>query len=471
MTSKKTRVAVIGGGITGLAAAHALHQKKHEQGFPLDYVLIEGCERLGGKIQTDRTDGFVIERGPDSFLARKTSMSKLAKAVGLENDLLHNDTGQAYILKGASLHPIPGGAIMGIPTELGPFLKTNLFSPLGKIRAASDFFIPPITDENEDISLGHFFRRRLGNEVVDQLIEPLLSGIYAGNLDKLSLQATFPNFQQLEKKYGGLIRGMKKTRGTKKKPEDQSEKKQGMFLTFRYGLQSFVDAIENHLDADSIWKGNPVVSIRKERETFLLTFQNGSIERFDEVIVTTPPHITAKMLDAYPYYQYLKEMEATSVATVALAFRKEAVHNPYDGTGFVVSRNSPQTITACTWTHKKWSHSTPEGFALLRCYIGRPGDSEIVDKSDEEIVSVVLRDLKGIMDIEGEPLFHLVTRWKEAMPQYHVGHVFQINKMKEDTARHLPGLYLAGAGFDGVGLPDCIDQGQQVVEQIVRKLI
>ncbi|TWI56237.1 protoporphyrinogen oxidase [Halalkalibacter nanhaiisediminis] len=465
MTNQNKRVAIIGGGITGLAAAHKLELAKAE-GISIEYDLFEKSDRLGGKIQTEYVNGFVIERGPDSYLARKQSMSRLAKAVGMEEELLANDTGQAYILKDDRLHPIPAGAVMGVPTEIQPFLTTKLFSPIGKLRAAGDFFISRTSSRDEDISLGHFFRHRLGDEVVDHLIEPLLSGIYAGDLNKLSLKATFPQFQQMEAKHGSLIKGMKASRAQQPKPI--AEKPKGMFLTFRNGLQSFVQAIENHLDADSIHKEADITSIQKEDDQYRLQFANGESLLFDEVIITTPPHVTARLLSSYSYFHYLKEMEVTTVATVALGFKKEAVHNPYEGTGFVVSRKSKHTITACTWTHKKWRHSTPEGHALLRSYVGRAGDSAIVERSDEEIVEAVLHDLKQIMDINGDPEFYRVTRWKKAMPQYNVGHTYKMAKIKEDVMRNLPGLHLCGAGFEGVGLPDCIDQGEAAVSRILK---
>ncbi|OLS36613.1 protoporphyrinogen oxidase [Alkalihalophilus pseudofirmus] len=467
MESKK-RVAIIGGGMTGLAAAFKLEQAKSHEG--IHYDLFEKNARLGGKIQTIIRDGFVIERGPDSFLARKQSMSRLAKEVGLEGELLSNDTGQAYILKDDMLYPMPSGAVMGIPTELKPFATTKLFSPLGKLRALGDFFIPPVVGRDEDVSLGHFFRARLGNQVVDDLIEPLLSGIYAGDLDKLSLKATFPHFQQLESKHGSLIKGLQATRGKQTQAKDSTGKKKGMFLTFERGLESFVEAIAARLDQNSVHTGVQIDNIQKDADVFRLTFDDGTIKEYDQVIITTPPHVTAKMLGAYDYFKYFKELESSTVATVALGFHKSAVDNPYEGTGFVVSKKSSFDITACTWTHKKWRHSTPEGHALLRSYVGRAGDSDIVYKTDEEIVAAVMKDLKQIMDITGEPLFYEVTRWKQSMPQYAVGHTYKIAKMREDIARHLPGLHIAGAGLDGVGLPDCIDQGERAAERILQSI-
>ncbi|MED4122384.1 protoporphyrinogen oxidase [Halalkalibacterium halodurans] len=467
MTTNNHRVAVIGGGMTGLAAAWAL-QKARKQ-MPIEYELIEASAQLGGKIQTDVTEGFVIERGPDSYLARKESMTRLAREVGLEGELVRNDTGQAYILKNDQLYPIPGGAIMGIPTAIGPFIRSRLFSSIGKLRAAQDLVIPSFTHENEDVSLGYFFRKRLGDEVVDQLIEPLLSGIYAGDLDTLSLQATFPQFQQLEAKYGSLIRGIKASKG--KQSQSQVGKKQGMFLTFRRGLQSFIETIEQHLDEKAIRKKTEVRFCEREGKRYRLTFNDGTVQTYDHVILTTPPYVTGRLLEPYVDVDYMREMKATTVATVAMAFKSEDLHIPYEGTGFVVPRKSRYEITACTWTHKKWRHTTPEGHALVRCYVGKPGSESIVHETDEAIVEQVQKDLDQIMTVKREPLFYKVTRWKKAMPQYEVGHRYKLEKVRQELKKAMPGIILAGAGFDGIGLPDCIDQGEAAVATVLEEIL
>lgn len=462
----KKKVAIIGGGMTGLAAAFKLEQAKSKD-VPIEYDLYEKADRLGGKIETIRKDGFVIERGPDSFLARKTSMIRLAEDVGIGDELIANDTGQSFVLKGTKLHPIPKGAFMGIPLEMQPFWESKLISTKGKIRALADFYLPKVSAEDEDISLGHFFRHRFGDEIVDHLMEPLLSGIYAGDLDKLSLQATFPNFIQVEKKYGSLIRGMKAALGKQSRPTN-AEKPQGIFRTFQRGLTSLVEAIEEKLDKEAIHKNTGIRKIEKEENGYILTFEDGETKKYDELIVTTPPHVTANLFNDYSYFRYLEEMEATSVANVAIAFKEEAVHYPYDGTGFVVPTKSDFTITACTWTNKKWRHSTPEGYALLRLYVGKPNASAIVHESDEAIVEMALSDLRKIMKIDGEPEFSYVTRWIKAMPQYNVGHTYRIAKLKEDVARHLPGVHVCGAAYEGIGLPDCIDQGERAAEAVLQ---
>lgn len=466
----KKRIAVIGGGITGLSAAFYLKKEIEANQLDAEYVLYEASGQLGGKIQTVKRDGFTIEQGPDSFLARKKSASVLAKETGIEDKLIRNSSGQSYILFNDKLYPMPGGAILGIPTKWGPFLQTKLFSPAGKIRAAGDLVRPRVTQEGEDIALGEFFRKRLGNEVVDRLIDPLLSGIYAGDLDKLSMQATFPHFQQLEEKYRSLVLGMKSSiakQGAQPQKNTKGKKAPGMFLSFKGGLQTLVDAVEKHLDTDSVKKNAVLSSINKLDGGYLLKFQDGSEDRVDNVIMATPHNITYDLLKDRADISYLNEMPSTSVATVVLAFPESSLKKDIDGAGFVVSRASDYSITACTWTHRKWEKSAPEGYALLRGYVGRAGDEEIVYKSDEEIVDAVLKDLSHIMEIDGKPEFHLIKRWKKSMPQYEVGHLKKLEDVYKSVEAELPGLLITGASFGGIGIPDCIDQGKAAAEKIL----
>jgi protoporphyrinogen/coproporphyrinogen III oxidase len=464
VTVAKAKVVIIGGGITGLTAAYYLQKEIKEKGLPIECILLEASHRLGGKIQTTVRDGFVIERGPDSFLARKTSALRLVKEVGLENELVHNATGKSYVLVKGRLHQIPGGAVMGIPTKIAPFVTTGLFSPFGKLRAALDFILPR-SHERKDQSLGQFFRRRFGDEVVENLIEPLLSGIYAGDIDQLSLLATFPQFYQVEQTYGSLILGMRKS--AQKQKASQKKEDKGIFLTLKSGLASLVDAIENHLESGTVMKGIRVEQIEKQGDSYSLQLSTGNTLLADAVVVAVPHSVVPSMFSPYEFFRPFKEMPATSVATVAMAFSGDAIKKDIDGTGFVVSRNSDYSITACTWTHKKWPHTTPKDKVLLRCYVGRAGDESIVDQSDDEIVKVVLDDLNKIMDITSQPDFSIVTRWKHSMPQYTVGHKERLEHIKEKLKAELPGIFLAGSSYEGLGLPDCIDQGELAVKNVI----
>lgn len=461
---ERKRIVVVGGGITGLTSAYYLQKEAREKDYPLDVELLESSDHLGGKIDTVQKDGFTIERGPDSFLARKESAGRLAREVGLGDELVPNGTGQSYILVNGKLHKMPSGSFMGIPTRVRPFLFSGLFSPVGKARAALDLVKSKKTIEG-DQSLGLFFRRRLGNQVVENLIEPLLSGIYAGDIDRLSLQSTFPNFYDLEQKYGSLIKGLRQTYPMKK--PKKGEKKPSMFRTLRNGLGSLVEAIDERLEPGTVQKGVKVDHIEKKANGYHLLLSDGTVKEADAVILAAPHYAVQRMLSQYDFLEPFKETNATSVANVAMAFDASAIKKDIDGTGFVVSRNSDFRITACTWTHKKWPHSTPGGKVLLRCYVGKPSDQEVVRKTDEEIEEIVLNDLNKTMNITAKPEFSIVTRWYDAMPQYTVGHKQRVNEITEQMEKDLPGVYLAGNSYRGIGLPDCIDQGEAAVQNVI----
>lgn len=454
------KVAIIGAGITGLSAAYYL--SKHDD---IEIDLFEKEDRAGGKVRTHKKDGYTIELGPESYLARKTSMTELAEEIGMGEDLVRNSTGQSYIYSNNKLSALPKGAILGVPTELGPFLTTDLVSAGGKLAAGLDLLKKP-APLYTDVSVGGFFRRRLGDEVLENMIEPLLSGIYATNIDELSLMSTFPYFKEREEKYGSLIKG-----AIAEKPKQSGQsvgKKQGQFLQFKNGLQSFIDqllkvSIANGINATL---SSDVESINKTGDAYTVRV-NGETKKYDNIIVTTPHFQYKRWFDDLPL-EYFKHMDATSVATVVMAFDEEQVKNDIDGTGFVVSRRMDTSITACTWTNKKWKHSTPSGKALLRAYVGRPGDFIIEEKSEEEIVRLARKDLDKIMDLEGEPQFTIVTKLKHAMPQYKVGHKSRIDAVEKYMAENYPGIRLTGASHHGVGLPDCVNQARDAVDEITK---
>ncbi|WP_277678514.1 protoporphyrinogen oxidase [Gracilibacillus dipsosauri] len=460
------KIVIIGGGIAGLTAAFYLKKQIKEENLPYEVNVIEASNRLGGKIKTERRDGFTMERGPDSFLIRKQSAERLVREVGLGDKLVTNGTGKSYILIGNELHSMPQGSFMGIPTQVKPFLLSDLFSIAGKLRAGMDF-IRPKGMPQDDQSLGKFFRKRFGDELVENLIEPLLSGIYAGDIDDLSLMATFPNFYELEQKYGSIVRGLQKSMPKTK----NTGKKRSMFYSLEGGLQTLVEALEQALGDEMIYKNTKVKSLEKINSNYQLSLSDGSIVNADAVMVATPFASMKQMLGSYDFIQKLGGMKATSVANVVLAFDQSAIKEDIDGTGFVVSRNSSNRITACTWTHKKWPETTvPEGKALLRCYVGRPGDEEVIHLSDDGLEELVLADLNKIMRIDGKPLFSVVTRWENAMPQYRVGHKQMVEKLEGDLMEHLPGVYVAGSPYKGIGIPDCIDQGEETVKKMLEFL-
>lgn len=464
-TSEQKTIAIVGGGITGLTTAYYLQEEIKANQLPYQIKLLEASNRLGGKINTIKKDGYVIERGADSFLGRKKPAVRLAENLGLQEELIRNTTGQSYILINDRLHRIPKGFYMGIPTAIQPLLESDLFSLKGKLRASLDYIIPH-SNAVGDQSLGYFLRRRFGNELVENSIEPLLSGIYSSDIDQMSLLATFPNLYELERSHKSLMKGLQETRT---KPKAQTGKTPGQFFTFQHGLETFIHRLSEVIDEDVIALNKQVQQIKYTNHQYNIRLQDEKLEA-DVVIMTTPHQVLPKVFSAHPTFQSFAEIPSTSVANVALAFDESAVEQTLDGTGFVVSRNSDYRITACTWTHRKWEHTTPEGKVLLRAYVGKPVDQEVVQLSDDEIIGIVLSDLRKTMRITKEPELALVTRWKGIMPQYTVGHKARIQRVRRQLKEQLPGTFIAGSSYEGVGVPDCIGQAERVVEQTLAYL-
>lgn len=462
------KVAVVGGGITGLTAAYFIQKHAQEQGLPVHITLIEATHRLGGKIQTLQKDGFVIERGPDSFLSLKDSIIRLAKELGIADKLIHGANGQWSIVTEDRLQPIPAGTVMGVPTNFGSFLSSGVCSWSGKVRAAGDLFLPKAAAES-DQSLGKFFRRRFGKELVENLLEPLLSGVNGGDIDRMSLKSAFPQFAKVEQQHRSLMIGMKKTRAAEQSALF-SRNEGSVFRTFEGGLQTLVDALENQLTNSTVLKGVKVEGIQKEAGKAVLKLNNTSVLHADQVIFTLPHSKLQPLFEPYGLLNSMKEMPLTSIATIAMAFPADKVKLG-DGTGFVVARNSDFAITACSWADRKWpTMAIPKGKKLLRAYIGRVGDEAVVDLADHEIEKIVMADLRKTMQIEGNPDFTVVSRFKQAMPQYTVGHKGRVEEAKMELKKEFPMIQVTGSSFDGFDLVDCVEQGEMAARQLIASL-
>lgn len=323
MEDKKRRIVIVGGGLTGLSAAFYIRKHYREAGFEPAITLLEKSSSMGGMIETLHRDGFVIEKGPDSFLARKTAMIDLAKELEMDHELVSQnpESKKTYIMRRGKLHPMPAGLVLGIPTELKPFLRSGLVSPAGKLRALMDFIIPP-KRTTEDESLGYMIERRLGPEVLENLTEPLLAGIYAGDMRKLSLQATFPQFGEVERDYG-LIRGMM----TGRKPtETHTGTKRSAFLNFRQGLQSLVHALVHELhDVDQRLNtaAQSLERVDAQNARYRVELDNGQFLEADDVVITVPTYVASGLLKPHVDTSALDAINYVSVANVVLAFEKK----------------------------------------------------------------------------------------------------------------------------------------------------
>ncbi|MEQ7791310.1 protoporphyrinogen oxidase [Staphylococcus nepalensis] len=461
------RIAIVGAGITGLSSAYFIKKARPD----IEVTIYEASNRVGGKIQTYRTEGYTIELGPESYLGRKQIMTDIAKDIGLEEQLVTNKTGQSYIYAKNKLYPIPGGSILGVPTDIKPFLKTKLISPLGKVRASFDLFKKPLQIDG-DISVGSFFRARLGDEILENLIEPLMGGIYGTNIDDLSLMTTFPEFKEREEQFGSLIKGMRYEKEQRKKQRQlYPGAPKGQFKQFRHGLSSFIEHLRDYIieQGVTIKYNTSVQDITIEQKKYVIKTENEA-HSYDSVLVTTPHQKFLEWFGNDPAFDYFKKMDSTTVATVVLAFDESNIINNYDGTGFVIARTSDTKITACTWTSKKWPFTTPKGKVLIRAYVGKPGDTVVDDHTDEEIVNIVKKDLSQMMTFKGSPDFSIVNRLPKSMPQFHIGHIEQIKSIQSHIRNNYPRLRITGASFEAVGLPDCIQQGKDAVKEILNEI-
>ncbi|UXR75504.1 MULTISPECIES: protoporphyrinogen oxidase [unclassified Staphylococcus] len=462
-----TKVAIVGAGITGLTSAYFIKKQ-----YPnIEVTIYEATDRPGGKVKTTYRDGYVIELGPESYLGRKTIMTDVAKDVGIaDEDIVTNQTGQSYIYANNELYPIPGGAILGIPTDIKPFMTTQLISMKGKLRALKDLTIKPMDMPESDMSVGMFFRARLGDELLENLIEPLLSGIYGTDIDELSLMSTFPHFKSLEETHGSIIKGMQQVRRARLEKEDYNQSgPQGQFKQFRRGLYDFIVHVEKWLIQHDvqIQYNTKVEDLTSTQQGYHVKLDDGSEPYYDGVIVATPHQVFRKWFAKDPVFDYFNELQASSVATIVYAFDEKDIENIHDGTGFVIARTSQTDITACTWTSKKWPHTTPEGKVLIRAYVGKQGDNIVNEKTDEELVAIARRDLEQMMTFKGEPEFTIINKMPYASPQYHVGHIDNIKRIQQHILENYQHLQITGAPFEAVGLPDCISQAHKAVENLM----
>ena len=464
VTSDFKKIAVIGGGITGLTAAFYLQKYARDKNLPLEIVLIESSLRLGGKIETIRKDGFIIERGPESFVDHQLSVHELAKHIGIQDEVVNNNKGQTYVAVGSQLYPIPSNLMLGGTSLVSSLLTSGIISLSGKFRAAGDLVLPK-TKENEDEPIGDFFRRRVGKEVVENLVEPLLAGTFAGDIDHLSIQAMFPEIYEIEKQHRSLIFGMKKSGHVLYKNHVDS------FQTFHNGLETLVEKIEEQLPSKSVLKGVKVESIDKlEDGSMQIYFNNISPLKVDGVIMTTPFNNAKEIFNHYGILRNIPNMSYTTIATVTMAFEKSD-HQPYkDGLNFYFSRNSDISITTCTWCNHKFNNVAPENIDLLRVYIGRVGDEAIVELSDADIEKTVQEDLEKSLGICKKPLFTIVSRWKQSMPQYTVGHDERLESVRKLLHSEFPKVKLAGSSYGGISVPDCISQGKQAALQLIEEI-
>ncbi len=452
------RVIVVGGGITGLACAYRLRDAH-------DVTVLEASQRVGGNITTLRKDGFVIDGGPDSWVASKPHATRLAKDVGLGEQLIGTrpETRRVYVAHKGKLRPLPEGLVLGIPSRVMPMLKTSLFSPLGKLRMGLEPLVRRRPD-TDDESVQDFFVRRLGSEAADRLAGPLLGGIFAGDASKLSVRAAFPQLLEWEKQYGSLVLAMRAA-NKQAKVANAGGPPKSAFLSLRDGIATLPEAVARAL-GDRVRTAAAVRSLCRDEDRWRVTLVSGEELVADRVVLATPqralPDIV-RALDA-ELAREVEQIRIGSSATVFFAYRRLQIAHSLDAVGFIVPRAENTRVLASTWVSSKWPHRAPEGHALIRAFFGGIGHEEILERSDAELVAIALEELPKLMGaFLGEPLFTRVFRWTKASPQPEVGHLELMKRVHQRVGAH-PGLFIAGNGYDGNGIPDCIKQGEQAAK-------
>jgi oxygen-dependent protoporphyrinogen oxidase len=468
---KTKRVVIIGGGISGLSTAWYLQNQAQVRGIDLKYTLIERADRWGGKIVSERVetagkDSFLVEGGPDSFLTQKPWGVNLSGELGIKSNLLgtNDQNRKVFVLNNGKPTPLPDGVLLIVPTKIKPFALSSLISPLGKARMGLDLFIPARRD-GEDETLADFIRRRLGREALDKIAEPLMSGIYNAEAERQSILATFPRFRDIETKYGSLIKGMlaaSRARNNGSSPAAKSSL--SMFVSFTNGTEELVKEILTQLPSD-LRLNCGATEVIKNGSRYAVLLEDGDWLEADAIVLAIPAFQSAELIHGLSAEaaQKLRAIRYVSTGTISMAFRQEELGR-LKGFGLVIPRSQKRAINAVTFSSNKFNHRAPAGYGLLRVFFGGSRSPEMMDLDDSELTSVVERELRELLGIEATPLFQRIYRWHQANPQYDVGHLSHIDALEKE----LPGgIFVTGSPYRGIGIPDCIHQGQQAADKVL----
>lgn len=465
-TSSPRRVAVIGGGITGLAAAHRLREIDPS----LNATLFEVGERLGGALRTEQDNGYLLELGADSFITNVPWGIELCRRLGLADELLPTCEShrRAMVVRRRKLVPVPAGFHLLAPSRTLAILRSPLLSWPGKLRLLAERFIPP-SNGTADESLASFARRRLGREAFERLVQPLVAGIYTADAEKLSMQAALPRFLEMERQHGGLIRAARR-----KGVADTSESsgaRYGMFAAPRAGMSSIADALAARLPAGSVRLRSPVAQIRPADDDAWDVVTERGVERFDAVVMAAPAAAAAKLVSGFDdaLATGLREIPYAGSAIVLLGYRRDQIAQPLKSFGFVVPAVERRGILAASFSSVKFAGRAPGDRVLIRVFLGGAERPDQLEFDDGALRQMATEELSQLLGASGEPELSRVVRWPNSMPQYHVGHVQLVERIESGAARY-PTLALAGSAYHGVGVPNCIHSGEQAAKHIVGAL-
>ncbi|WP_298829519.1 protoporphyrinogen oxidase [uncultured Planococcus sp.] len=460
------KAVVIGGGITGLSAMYYLQKLNLQENLDLELVLIEREAELGGKIKTAVDNEFIMEVGADSIVARHASVMPLIEDLGLKGRVVYNGTGISYLYANNVLHAIPKDTVFGIPMNREALFSSTLVSEEGKQAALKDF--DSVNESfTRDSSIGEFLEAFLGKELVENQIAPVLSGVYSGNLHELTLASTLPYLVDYKNKYGSIIKGFE---ANKEFFQGAANKK---FISFDQGMQVLIDEMESKLDHVRIVKGIGTKSVKRDGECYLVELEDGEAIEADFVILATPHQIAQQLLGIAELDAEFDQFLNSSLISVYLGFDIPDERLPEDGTGFIVSQESDLHCNACTWTSRKWSHTSKNHKLLVRLFYksSHPSYGMLKDLSEEELAKVAMEDVRKSLGIEEEPLTIEVTGWKSLMPNYHMQHKTAISALELKMEKMVPGVKLAGSSYFGVGIGACIQNGADLAKIITNQLV
>jgi oxygen-dependent protoporphyrinogen oxidase len=450
-------VVVAGGGVAGLATAYELHRR----GIPVR--VVERAHRAGGVVLTEHVEGFTFDAGPDALLIQKPAAIQLCREIGLGDRLFTTSKPRsAFILRDGILHPLPESSVLGIPRNISALAATRLFSLPGKARMAMEILVRPRPAASGDESIASFIGRRFGAEAVTYLAEPLLAGIHAGDVNRLSMRALFPRFLEAERRHGSVLRAFRQLR--------QPASHDGAFMSLPGGLDEIVAALLRALPAGTVTLGAGARAVEAGSGYRVLLEDGGRMEA-RAVVICTPSYVAASLVrdldadlarlcDGIPY---------ASSATVTFGYRREAVAHPLRGSGFVVPRVEGTTIMAGSWISSKWRDRAPAGHVLLRAFIGGARDPRAMDVDDGELIRAAETEMGRLMGIQGPPIFTRLHRWERANAQHEVGHLDRIAAIDARLAAR-PGLFMTGSGFRGVGVPDCVADARATAAAVANYL-
>ncbi len=460
--------AIIGGGITGLAVAY--HLQQHGRG-EVHYVLSESAPRYGGKITSVRESGFTIEGGPDSFLAQKPAALQLCRALGLSEQLIPtNPVHRVFVWSRKRLRLLPEGGLHMSPLSLSKITAlahSDLISWPGKLRMGMELFIPPRRSAADE-SLADFVRRRFGKEALDKIAGPVMASIYAADPAKLSLRSSFPRFQEMEERHGSVLRAALAER--RPAAAENGSERSLMFLSLREGLQQLITALQASLPPERLMLSQRVVTVTRRETRWELFLADGTRLAADDVVFATPAYVTAELLAGIDLdlASKLRRIRYVSTATVSLGFRRSDVPHPLDGFGFMMPQSEGHNFNACTWSSSKFPFRAPEDCVLMRVFVGGARAESLAEQDESALEELAREELRLTMRITANPLLSRVFRWHKAIPQYEVGHQDRVVDIEQCVASH-PGLHVAGAAYHGAGIPNCVQNAQDVAEQILNR--